>query len=170
MLVVSDASPFVALVKIKLVDMLPKLYGSVVIPGEVAAELADSSRPQEVRSFIASAPAWLNVREPKDIENIAGIDAGERAAISLARELKADILLIDEVRGREAAIARNIRTLRTTAMMLDAANAGAIPDLKAAFDRLKATNFRVKPETLDGLLRQHEEFKKGAGEAPEAPG
>jgi predicted nucleic acid-binding protein len=78
----------------------------------------------------------------------------------LARELQADILLIDEVRGRDAAIARNIRTLRTTAMMLDAANAGAIPDLEAAFEKLKATNFRVKPETLDGLLQQHNEFKK----------
>jgi hypothetical protein len=44
-------------------------------------------------------------------------------------------------------------------MLLDAANAGVIPDLKAAFDKLQATNFRVKPQTLEGLLQQHEEFK-----------
>jgi len=159
MLVVSDSSPFVGLLKIGHVDALPKLYGSVIIPAEVAAELASEKRPIEVRSFIQSAPAWLTVRTPSKLEAIADIDKGELAAISLARELRADILLIDETRGREAAIARNIRTLRTTAMLLDAANAGVIPDLKAAFDKLQATNFRVKPQTLEGLLKQHEEFK-----------
>jgi predicted nucleic acid-binding protein len=68
-------------------------------------------------------------------------------------------LLIDEANGRHAAIARHIRTLRTTALLLDAANAGALPDLKSAFDKLRATNFRVKSEVLDGLIKQHEEFK-----------
>jgi len=133
MLVVSDSSPFVALLKIGNVDALPKLYGSVIIPTEVAAELASVKRPIEVRSFIESAPAWLTVRAPTELEAIADIDKGELAAKSLARELKADILLIDETRGREAAIARNIRTLRTTAMLLDAANAGVIPEPQTRF-------------------------------------
>jgi predicted nucleic acid-binding protein len=145
--------------KIGYVDVLPKLYGSIVIPPEVAAELANPKRPTGVRDFIASAPKWIAVRTPAKLEDIAGIDNGERAAISLALELKADILLIDEAKGRAAAIARHIRTLRTTAMLLDAANAGVIPDLKSAFNKLRLTNFRIKPETLDGLLKQHEEFK-----------
>jgi predicted nucleic acid-binding protein len=159
MLVVADSSPFVGLVKIGHVDLLPKLYGSVVIPPEVAAELSNTKRPTEVREFIASRPAWLSIRAPLIVEEIAGIDVGERAAISLARELNADVLLIDEANGRDAAIARHIRTLRTTALLLDAANAGALPDLKSAFEKLRATNFRVKPEILAGLIQQHEEFK-----------
>jgi predicted nucleic acid-binding protein len=36
MLVVADTSPFIALLKIGQVDILPKLYGSVVIPPQVA--------------------------------------------------------------------------------------------------------------------------------------
>ncbi len=159
MLVVADSSPFIGLIKIETINVLPRLYGSVVIPPEVAAELSNVRRPSEVRQFIASQPSWLSIRAPSTVEQIVGIDDGERAAISLARELAADVLLIDEATGRDAAIARNIRTLRTTALLLDAANAGVLPDLKTAFDRLRATNFRVKSDILDGLLKQHEAFK-----------
>jgi len=157
MLVIADTSPLIGLVKIGHVDVLPRLYGSVVIPPEVADELASTKRPREVQAFIASTPGWLSVRSPTKIEVIEGIDRGESAAISLARELKADLLLIDESKGREAAIARHIRTARTAAVLFDAANAGVLPDLKAVFDKLRATNFRVPHEVLDELLRRHEE-------------
>jgi predicted nucleic acid-binding protein len=108
---------------------------------------------------MASPPAWLIIQSPKIVENIPELDVGERAAISLARELNADRLLIDENAGREAAIARNIKTLRTTAVLLDAANLGIIPDLNAAYDALEKTNFRVKRSVLDQLLKAHEHFK-----------
>lgn len=132
MLVVADTSPFIGLLKIGHVDVLPRLFGSVVIPPQVAAELANAKRPAEVLAFMASPPAWLMVRAPTTLEQIPEIDEGERAAICLARELKADILLIDERTGREAAIARNIRTLRTTALLLNAAKAGVLTDLRTA--------------------------------------
>jgi predicted nucleic acid-binding protein len=160
MLVVADTSPFIGLLKINHLDVLPRLYGAVAIPTEVAAELSDAKRPADVRAFIASPPAWLTVCSPSTLEDIPDIDAGERAAISLARELKADILLIDERTGREAAIARNIRTLRTTALLLDAAKAGVVSDLRAAYEKLAATNFRVNRKTLEELLTQYEEFRK----------
>jgi predicted nucleic acid-binding protein len=159
MLVIADTSPLIGLLKIGHVDVLPRLYGSVVIPPQVAAELASRKRPPEVQAFIAAAPPWLSTRSPAKVEEIEGIDLGERAAISLARELKADLLLIDESKGREAAIARHIRTARTAAVLFDAANAGVLPDLKEAFDKLKATNFRVPATVLDELLKRHEQIK-----------
>jgi predicted nucleic acid-binding protein len=160
MLVVADISPCIGLLRIGHVDVLPRLYESVVIPVEVAAELGNAKRPVEVRTFIAAPPEWLSVRSPKSVEAIPDIDAGERAAISLARELGADILLIDEKAGREAAIARNIRTLRTTALLFDAAKAGVLPDLRGAYEKLAATNFRVNRKTLQELLRQYEQFER----------
>ena len=160
MLVVADASPLVGLVKIGHVDVLPALYGGVAIPPQVAAELESPKRPVEVRTFMASRPAWLSVRAPARLEAIAGIDPGELEAISLAKELAADLLLIDEARGRAAAIALGIPTARTAAVLFDAANAGVIADLKAAFDKLRATNFRVPGKVLDELLSRHQAARK----------
>jgi predicted nucleic acid-binding protein len=164
MLVVADSSPFVGLIKIGLLDVLRHLYGSVVIPPEVAKELESIKRPAEVRAFIATPPEWLSIRQASNIENIEGLDEGELAAIALARELKADLLLIDETKGRQAAIERNLKTVRTAAVLFEAANAKALPDLKAAFDKLKATDFRVPHEALDELLRRHELVKQQQAE------
>jgi predicted nucleic acid-binding protein len=155
MLVIADASPLVGLVKIGHADVLPALFGEVIIPPKVAEELTRPARPDEVRAFMASAPPWLSVRAPTHLEPIADLDAGELEAISLATELRADLLLIDEAKGREAAIALRIPTARTAAVLFEAANAGVLPDLKSAFDKLRATNFRVPGKVLDELLARH---------------
>jgi predicted nucleic acid-binding protein len=47
MIVVADTFPFVVLVAIAHVDVLPALFKEVVIPPQVASELASSRRHQE---------------------------------------------------------------------------------------------------------------------------
>jgi predicted nucleic acid-binding protein len=89
-----------------------------------------------------------------------GLHAGEAAAINLALALRADVLLIDDQAGRQAALARHLRTVRTAALLLDAALAGVLPDLREAYRRLAATNFRVSRQTLALLL---ERFEKERG-------
>lgn len=64
MLVVADSSPLVVLIQIGHIAVLPTLFGQVVIPQEVSAELHHSNRPQAVHEFIASRPAWLLERAP----------------------------------------------------------------------------------------------------------
>ena len=155
MVVVADASPFVGLIKIECVHILPGLFGSVVVPPEVLAELLKTTQAEEVRSFARSLPAWLTVHIAAVIEPIADLDRGEVAAISLAVQLKADVLLIDETKGRAAAMARNIPTFRTAAVIKQAADLGLIDNLAAAFGRLRQTNFRVPPSALDALLEDH---------------
>ena len=59
MLVVADSSPIIVLVLIGHVGVLPKLFGQVVIPPEVSAELLHPKRPQTVRDFMTDPPAWL---------------------------------------------------------------------------------------------------------------
>ena len=57
MLVVADGSTPIVLINIGHIDVLLGLFGQVVIPQEVSAELWQSNRPQAVRDFIASRPA-----------------------------------------------------------------------------------------------------------------
>jgi predicted nucleic acid-binding protein len=154
MIVIADTSPIIALVNIGHIDVLARMFGAVVVPTAVAFELADARRPQKVRDFIASPPAWLAIRSATTIETIPDIHAGEIEAISLASELKADLLLIDDADGRQAAAERGLLTVRTTPLLADAADRGMI-DLQAAFDKLIKTDFRISSVTLETLLRQH---------------
>jgi len=85
MLVVADSSPLIVLVNIGQIDVLPKLFGQVVIPPEVLSELNQPNRPAGARSFVASRPAWLLERVPVTVEAIPFLHAGELAAISLPK-------------------------------------------------------------------------------------
>ncbi len=156
MLVIADSSPVIALVNIGHIGLLPALFGQIIVPPQVAEELARPARPAPVRGLIASPPVWLLQQSPVSIEPIPYLHAGELAAISLARELRADLLLIDEARGRQAAAARQIPFAGTIGILELAADRGLL-DLASAFASLKTTDFWVSDRFLDERL---EGFKK----------
>jgi predicted nucleic acid-binding protein len=56
MIVVADSSPLIVLVNIGQIQILPALFGAVIIPPQIAAELSDGKRPQPVRDFMAAMP------------------------------------------------------------------------------------------------------------------
>jgi predicted nucleic acid-binding protein len=159
MLVVADSSPMIVLIIIGHIDVLPKLFRQVIIPPEVSAELLHSNRPQNVRDFMSSRPAWLLERVPAAIESIPSLHAGELAAISLAQELKAELLLIDEVLGRKAAAERLIPFTGTIGVLELAADEGLL-DLKDAFARVKNTDFWISNKLLDERLKLYLAHKK----------
>src|ERR1051326_6719477 len=98
MIVVSDTSPISALRKIQQENLLSALFREVIIPVAVHTELL---RAHPI------LPTWLRVEAVKNISAAISfrnfVDSGEADAIQLAKELGADRLLIDDLRGRELA-------------------------------------------------------------------
>lgn len=120
-LVVADSSPRIVLVNIGHVVVLPKLFGEVLIPPAVAQELASPSRPQVVRCFAATPPTWLKVQRPSVIQPIPDLHPGEIEALSLALELHADLILIDERKAYREAVARKLNAIGTVRVLERAA-------------------------------------------------
>jgi predicted nucleic acid-binding protein len=54
---VADTGPLRYLVLIEVIDVLPRLFGRVLIPEIVGAELSRPSTPLPVREWLAAAPA-----------------------------------------------------------------------------------------------------------------
>lgn len=164
MLVVADSSPINTLIRIGCVEILPKLFGAVLIPPEVRAELSDSRTPEAVRRFVADLPGWLQVRPPSAIEAIPPLGRGEAAAISLAREVKADALLIDERDGRRAAAARGIAVIGTLGVLEAAATRGIV-EFPAVVESLRNTDFRIDRALVDAALERHRQRTEAATKA-----
>jgi predicted nucleic acid-binding protein len=162
MIVVSDTSPLNYLVLIGHVDVLGTLFGRVLIPPTVLQELSDIGTPEVVRRWVAQLPGWIEIRTPTDVQRDPKLDPGEADAIALAEELHADALLIDEKRGRQAALQRGIAAYGTLAV-LEAAAAKGLLDLPTVFGSLNSTNFRASRRLLDdALARDRSRKKKGS--------
>jgi predicted nucleic acid-binding protein len=93
------------------IQVLPVLFERIFLPSVVWDELTRPQTPELVRSWIAQAPAWLDIRSavPSNDPSLADLDAGEKAAILLATEVHADLLLMDERRGVRAARSKGFR-------------------------------------------------------------
>ena len=149
MIVVSDTSPLNYLVLIQHDQILPALFGQVIAPRGVLAELCHPNSPSEVRAWASSPPAWLEVRTPSRINPQIKLGPGETEALSLAQELKADAVLIDERRGFTAAQKLGLFATGTLGVLEVAAEKRLIR-LSSAIEALQRTSFRVS----DRLLRE----------------
>ena len=153
MIVIADTGPLNYLVLSGAVDVLQPLYKRVIVPQAVVQELDDAAAPTAVRTWIAQPPVWLEVRpDPPSDPTLDFLDAGEKAALTLAEALNADELLIDEQAGRAEAERRHLHVTGTLGVLASAHLAG-LRDFDQALTRLRSTNFRLHPD-VERLVRR----------------
>jgi predicted nucleic acid-binding protein len=154
--VVADTGPIHYLVLIDSVEILPALFERIHIPSVVRDEMTHPKTPEVIRHWIATSPEWLEVHPdssaPSD-EMLDRLDRGERAALSLALDLAADLILIDDRQGTSVAYTKGFRVAGTLRVLQLAAQRGLL-DLSEAFGRLKQTNFRYRQDLMDELLEE----------------
>ncbi|MBI5388525.1 MAG: DUF3368 domain-containing protein, partial [Verrucomicrobia bacterium] len=132
--------------------------GTVSIPPAVARELSALSHP-EAKAYISAALAdgWLVVETPAPSppRRPFPLDAGETEAIALALSLGADVLLMDEKRGREAARHYGLTVAGALGELLHARQTGLLSDLRREIRRWRTeAGFFVDAEIEQFLLSQ----------------
>lgn len=153
MIVVADTTPVNYLILIGEIEILPKLYGRVVIPLAVHEELKHSRAPASVREWVAAPPNWLEILSPAPITDasLADLDVGEREAIALAEQLSADQLIVDDSLGRREAERRGLPVIGTIGLLREASDEGLL-DLRITIERLRQTSFHISEAILTRLL------------------
>ncbi len=98
--VVADTGPLNYLVQIDAIDVLPALFGKIIVPTVVHDELMHPRAPAAVRTWAANSLPWIDLRPTLDptsgVAALRSLDDGERAAITVAREIGADLILMDD--------------------------------------------------------------------------
>jgi uncharacterized protein len=158
-IVVSDTSPITNLSAIGQLDLLRQMYGTIVIPTAVYNEMVGVNKvvpgAMEVQTL-----AWIETRSVTDArqvislqENQNNIDLGEAEAIILAMDLKADLLLMDERRGRTVAVESGLKVVGLLGVLLRAKQKGLIPQIKPLMDTLmEVADFRVASQLYAAVL------------------
>jgi uncharacterized protein len=157
-IVISDTSAITNLAAIRYLHLLSQLYNQVIIPEAVYRELVDIDPPvpgtlevQTISWFEVKQIANRNVVER--LQEKVRLDPGESEAIALALELSADLLLIDERRGRAEADRLGLRITGLLGILVEAKRQNLVATIKPLMDDLVATSeFRVSSAPYHQIL------------------
>lgn len=146
MIVVADTSPLNYLIQIECDGLLHSLYGRVLVPLAVMSELKHTGAPDIVHAWLRRLPLWIDIGPviAEADKAFASLDPGEREAIQL-EEHHADLLLIDERKGRIEARRRGLVTTGTLGVLVAAGDMGLIEPEKTYERLISMTTFRSTP-------------------------
>ena len=158
MIVVSDTTPLISLLKIKHLELLEKLYNTVIIPRAVFSELTSNKKFQAEAEIISGA-RFIECKEISDttalniLKRVTLLDLGESEAIILAQELKADVLLMDESKGRKVAKKLEIPLSGTLGILIDSFDAGLLTsdEVKKCLEGLERAGRRISGELINSV-------------------
>lgn len=169
MLAVSDTSPISNLAFIGRLQLLRAEVPTLWIPTAVERELKQHP-DAKARSKIDEAirDGWIRVgtsqATPLKALLLQQVHQGEAEAISLAADLKAELLLIDESEGRSLAQQAGLRVTGTLGVLLRAKHFGRISAVKPEIDvlRVKARFFLSRLSvTFCAVLAKSSERRNG---------
>ena len=155
--VIADTGPLIALARVEHLDLLRRLYGRVVVPPAVHAELAiDSSRPGARVLAGAFAAGWVTVEAVGDStlrwELAQLLGPGGAEAIALAVQKTPRFLLMDDARGRRTARSRGISIVGVAGVLLAGKSRGELPLVAPVVARLSDAGYRLSPRLIAGVL------------------
>jgi len=155
-IVVSNTSPICYSVMIGEADLLARLYGKVVISQTVLQELSVSRTPEQVRDWVKHLPDWLEVKDdaPTSLILPRVLQAGEASAIVLAKNLRADVLILDDRAARRVATAHGLTVVGLLGLLILAHRSGQT-DARLAIRKLRQTSFFVTDDLLTRLSQEH---------------
>ena len=161
MIVVSDTTPLISLMKVSLLNVLCDLFGEILIPASVYNELTSnenfSFEAAEIQnSAFIKVVTIENQKIVEVLQKASGLDLGESEAIAYADNVKADFLLMDEVRGRRVARSMGLKIMGTVGVLLAAYNDGILSkkDVEDALDGLKRANRRIGDDVIAAAKRR----------------
>jgi predicted nucleic acid-binding protein len=143
---VCNSSPLIALEQIGHLFLLRDLFDEVLVPVAVVSEVPPTT----------SAPSWI-VRRPCTLRLAPHLlsprlGAGECEAISLAVEVSAARIILDDRPARRTAQALGLTTIGTLGILLAAKRKGFIPAIRPLTDALGAAQFRASAALIRQLL------------------
>lgn len=160
MIVISNTTPLIGLSMLGRLELVKTLFGEIIIPPAVHHELTVKGAGRIGANEIATgvADGWIRVESLSPSPLLAtlkvDLDEGESEAIVMALEKNADLLLLDENRGRAKAKALGLEITGTIGMLLLAREKGIAIDLHAELSHLRAYGFRISDSLFQKIVTQ----------------
>lgn len=141
---VTDSSPLIILHQIGRLELLRSLFLAVLAPPAVAREIAPT---------LGALPPWITERHfPMTPKLAMSLDAGEREAIALALHVSADVIIVDDLRGRRRAAQLGLDVIGSAGILLQARRRGLIDTVRPELDAMVANGLYVSSQLYREVL------------------
>lgn len=161
MIVVSNSTPLIGLASIGRFDLLQQLFGEIHIAKAVYTETVLQGREDGGAKHQVSTATWIKsvvVQDRLAVEVLLDeLDLGEAETIVLAREIKADWVLMDEKKGRRKLNQLGIEKVGTLGILLKAKQAGLLGQIRSEVESLHKQGFSISPSLVDSILKAADE-------------
>lgn len=150
--------PLIILAKLDCFHLLQRLYSTLSISSEVYREVvvAGAGLPGATQ---VKAATWINVKSLHDPVTLAAakkkirLGVGELSTIILAKEMGANVVLLDDHKARQFARAERLQVRGTVGILETLYRRGHLTDLRTAFQRLLSSNVYIDRRLLNRRLQ-----------------
>ncbi|GAG32914.1 unnamed protein product, partial [marine sediment metagenome] len=101
---------------------------------------------------------WIEKRDVSDQELVMRLNfilgLGESEAIALAKEIKADLIVLDDDKARKEAISEGLRVSGLLAFLVQAKEKGIIEKVKQFMDELRQKDFFISEDLYQYVIQK----------------
>ena len=148
-MVIGDSSALIALSVIDKLELLEQLYENLYVPQAVYDEVTKVGRPQsdKLKQFLQNRVKIVNLNLTK-----LGLGLGELEAITLYKELNADVLLIDDNRAKKYAMLNDVRVIGSLGVLIKAKEKGYIKKVKPFLEAIVKSEVYISDKLIVQVL------------------
>lgn len=157
MIVISDTTPLITLLKIDRIDLLEIIFKEVIIPKTVYNELISKNYADEAKTINDSkfikVIEYKDKKKIKDIKDNYSLDLGESESIALALSYKECTLIVDELKARKVALRMGLKITGSIGIILYSYDKGYInkEEVLSYLETFKLTNRYISDNLYEKL-------------------
>lgn len=155
MIVIADSSALVAVSTYRGLDLLEKLFGTVLVPTAVHDEVCAQGKPQAdtLKSYLADKVQKVDMSQCK-LQKTSGLGKGELEAIALYKVTSANLMLVDDLRAKKSAYTNGLETMGSLGLLLLAKEEGFITEITSRIRLLQNSSAYLNPLLIEQVLQR----------------
>jgi predicted nucleic acid-binding protein len=148
-MIIGDSSALIALSVVNRLELLEQLYENLYVPEAVFDEVTQVGRPEsdKLKRFLQCKVKKVNLSLTK-----LGLGLGELEAITLYKELNADVLLIDDNRAKKYAILNDVKVIGSLGVLIKAKKNGYIQEIKPLLEKIIKSEIYISDKLILKIL------------------
>ncbi len=157
--IISNTTPILSLLKINQIEILKKIYGEIIIPYGVYTEIENGkSKKYYIDLKTIKWKKILKLKDRKPLKYLSELDKGEAEVIVLAKEIKSDLIIIDEKLGRYFAKKYNLKLTGTLGVLIKAKKLGFFKKIGFLIKRMQENGIWLNQKLINKILKMVDEI------------